>query len=142
MIQCSIHLDTCWCVDQSGHKIADAVDGRNGKHCGEKPRGKTLSSCGICIPLPFAYCTDHDRSKFGTKIKSTARKLIPGRAKTILWNIFPCAYTGENNLETSMSPRRTGSHRIKIKLSCYLRIHLRRQNYLIQLSQLIITFTH
>ena len=54
VIQCSIHLDTCWCVDQSGHKIADAVDGRNGKHCGEKPRGKTLSSCGICLPLPSA----------------------------------------------------------------------------------------
>lgn len=142
VIQCSIHLDTCWCVDQSGHKIADAVDGRNGKHCGEKPRGKTLSSCGICIPLPFSYCTDHDRPKFGTKIKSTARKLIPGRVKTILWNILPCAYTGENNLETSISPIRPGPHRIKTKLSCYLQINLWRQKYLIQISHPIIAFAH
>ncbi|CAH3172258.1 unnamed protein product [Porites lobata] len=49
VIQCSIHLDTCWCVDQSGHKIADAVDGRNGKHCGEKPRDMKMVAIIVVI---------------------------------------------------------------------------------------------
>lgn len=39
MIQCSVHLKKCWCVDQSGHKIADAFNNHDGKHCKE-PKGK------------------------------------------------------------------------------------------------------
>lgn len=39
-IQCSIHLSKCWCVDHTGHKVADAVDGEKGMHCGSKPKGK------------------------------------------------------------------------------------------------------
>ena len=45
VIQCSVHLDKCWCVDQSGHKIADAYDGHKGKYCGrKKTKGKRLAS--------------------------------------------------------------------------------------------------
>lgn len=40
VIQCSVHLSKCWCVDKSGHKVADAVDGDKGKHCQSKPKGK------------------------------------------------------------------------------------------------------
>ena len=82
--------------------------------------------------LLFPY--DHDRHKFGPKIKSMA--------KTIFWNSLPCAYTGENNLETSISPIRPGPHRINTKLSCYLQINLWRQKCLIQIFHPIIAFTH
>ena len=45
VLQCSVHLDKCWCVDQSGHKIADALDDHQGKYCGRKEqKGKTGSS--------------------------------------------------------------------------------------------------
>ena len=43
VIQCSVHLSKCWCVDKSGHKVADAVDGDKGKHCQSKPKGKELN---------------------------------------------------------------------------------------------------
>lgn len=72
----------------------------------------------------FLFPYDHDRPKFGPKIKSMAKKLIRGGPRPFFWNSLPCAYTGENNLETSISPIRPGPHRIKIKLSCYLQINL------------------
>ena len=52
-IQCSVHLNKCWCVDQSGHKVADAVHDDIGRHCASSPKGKELSipffSVLICI---------------------------------------------------------------------------------------------
>lgn len=54
MIQCSVHLSKCWCVDQSGHKVADAVDGDKGMHC-TKPKGKELG-----VPVFFLLITFSD----------------------------------------------------------------------------------
>lgn len=47
-LQCSIHLDKCWCVDQSGHKIADAFDGHQGKHCSRKKQ-KDLRAVAVIV---------------------------------------------------------------------------------------------
>jgi len=54
VIQCSVHLSKCWCVDKSGHKVADAVDGDKGKHCQSKPKdmlGISLTVLAIGIVL-------------------------------------------------------------------------------------------
>lgn len=55
VIQCSVHLNKCWCVDQSGHKSADAVDGDKGMHC-TKPKSKeTLNLSRACLRLSSLF---------------------------------------------------------------------------------------
>ena len=51
-IQCSVHLNKCWCVDQSGHKVADTVHDDKGRQCASSPKGKELS-------IPFFFCSYH-----------------------------------------------------------------------------------
>lgn len=48
VLQCSVHLDKCWCVDQSGHKIADALDDHQGKYCGRREQ-KDLSTVAAVV---------------------------------------------------------------------------------------------
>ncbi|XP_031567375.1 uncharacterized protein LOC116302278 [Actinia tenebrosa] len=66
-IQCSIHLQSCWCVDRhTGHKIAEVYKGPDGYHCTAPyniSTGSTVTmSIGIILLLivtdiaAFAFC--------------------------------------------------------------------------------------
>ncbi|EDO43452.1 predicted protein [Nematostella vectensis] len=46
-VQCSIHLDKCWCVDtETGHKIADAYKADGGMHC-NAPKDFSISAAVV-----------------------------------------------------------------------------------------------
>lgn len=80
MIQCSVHLKKCWCVDQSGHKIADAVDGYDGKHCKE-PKDKLVLSVIILSIAIALFLLIIDVICLVTKNKGVLNKCIRFRNK-------------------------------------------------------------
>jgi len=81
VIQCSVHLDKCWCVDQSGHKIADAVEGHKGKHCGKKPNDFSVLSVIVIVIASVLFLLLFDILCHVTKNKGVVNRLIRHRNK-------------------------------------------------------------
>lgn len=80
MIQCSVHLKKCWCVDQSGHKIADAFNNHDGKHCKE-PKDKLVLSVIILSIAIAMFLLIADVICLVTKNKGVLKKCIRFRNK-------------------------------------------------------------